>query len=529
MPVATPTSATLPVEGLGTTPLYRAFLRHDPAIRQWYPHDPFGQHAAPADYPAERRAAVAKILEGQNRGWGAGEKTLANLRRLAAGAAAIVTGQQVGLFGGPLYSVLKALTAIRRAEQLQDTVPIFWLASEDHDLDEVSHAEVLTPEHELRRLQLSVHGGEARVGDVLLPVSMQRLNEEMKSLLGDNDVTELLARCYAPETSFADSFARFFTSIFRDFGLILIDNRDPRLHAIAAPIFSAAAEKSQTLNRSLQERSRALESSGFHAQVHIDANSTLLFHQQNGKRVAVKMHSGTIKAGKQEWKSASELAQAVKTAPQDFSANALLRPIVQDYLLPTTAYVGGAAEVAYFAQSEVIYRDLLKRVTPIVPRASVTLIEPGVARLLEKFSLQPQQVFIPAEEFRLTVTRTQLPKGVQIAFTDAEAHLTSHLETLEERVAEEDPTLRDAARNAGKKMRYQLRRLAKRAARAHLRREQDLDRQLRRLSVSLYPNGGLQERTLAGAYFLAKYGTALLSTLQGQMRVDVADHQFIRI
>jgi uncharacterized protein YllA (UPF0747 family) len=241
------------------------------------------------------------------------------------------------------------------------------------------------------------------------------------------------------------------------------------------------------------------------------------------------MHSGTFKAGKQEWKSAFELAQAVTTAPQDFSANALLRPIVQDYLLPTTAYVGGAAEVAYFAQSEIIYRDILKRVTPIVPRASVTLIEPGVARLLEKFSLQPQQVFVPAEEFRLTVTRTQLPKGVQIAFTDAEAHLASHLETLEERVAEEDPTLRDAARNAGKKMRYQLRRLAKRAAGAHLRREQDLDRQLRRLSASLYPNGGLQERTLAGAYFLAKYGTALLATLHVQIQVDIADHQFIRI
>jgi bacillithiol biosynthesis cysteine-adding enzyme BshC len=536
MPVASPSSAllsTVPVEELGVTALYKAYLRHDPAVREWYPQAPFAKHSPPKDYPVYRRAAVAKILEEQNRAWGAGEKTTANLQRFASGAAAIVTGQQVGLYGGPMYSLLKAITAIRMAEEQTragiETVPIFWLATEDHDLDEVRHAEVLTAEHELRRLQLSLQGGEARVGDVELPATISALNDELKSLQGENEITDLLGRCYAPGRTFADAFAKFFAEIFREYGLILMDNRDARFHAIAAPVFITAAEQAQLFNQSLQKRAQELSAAGFHAQVHIDASSTLLFHQQKGKRVAVKLDGSTFKAGKQEWKSAAELADAVRKAPEDFSANALLRPIVEDNLLPTTAYVGGAAEIAYFAQSQIIFAKILGRVTPIVPRASVTLIEPGVARLLERFKLEPQEAFIPAEEFRLRTARAQLPAGVQNAFAGVEAHLGSHLAELEERVAEEDPTLRDAARNAAKKMHYQLKRLSQRAARAHLRRELDMDRQVWRLSASLYPNGGLQERTITGAYFLAKYGRPLLELLHENLRVDTAEHQFIRI
>ena len=536
MPVASPSSAllsTVPVEDLGATPLYKAFLRHDSGVLEWYPQAPFAKHRPPKDYPTERRAAVAKILDEQNRAWGGGERTIENLKRFASGAAAIVTGQQVGLYGGPMYSLLKAITAIRMAEEQTragvETVPIFWLATEDHDIDEVRHADVLTPEHELRRLQLAVQGGEARVGDVELPASINVLNGELKALLGENEITELLARCYAQGTTFADAFAKLFAANFQAYGLILMDNRDARFHSIAAPVFIAAAQKAQSFNQALKKRAHELTIAGFHAQVHIDASSTLLFHQQKGKRVAVKLDGSTFNAGKQEWKSAAELGEAVRKAPEDFSANALLRPVVEDFLLPTTAYVGGAAEIAYFAQSQIIFSKILGRVTPIVPRASVTLIEPGVARLLEKFKLEPQDALFPAEEFRLQIARAQLPAGVQDAFAGVEAHLGSHLAELEERVAEEDPALRDAARNAAKKMHYQLKRLSQRAARAHLRRKQDLDRQLGRLSASLYPQGGLQERTIAGAYFLAKYGRPLLALLHENLRVDTADHQFMRI
>jgi uncharacterized protein YllA (UPF0747 family) len=201
--------------------------------------------------------------------------------------------------------------------------------------------------------------------------------------------------------------------------------------------------------------------------------------------------------------------------------------VIQDYLLPTIAYVGGAAEIAYFAQSEVLYRELLGRVTPVLPRGSTTLIEPGVARLLDKYRLQPLDAFVSAEQLRMTIAGRALPRGVQHSFDDVREKVEASLAKLEQEVAQVDPTLLGAAGNAGKKMRYQLRRLSERAARAHLRKQAEMDRQLRRISNSLHPNDNLQERELGSIYFLAKDGIGILKTLYAALRTDTADHQLI--
>ena len=534
MPVASLGSAkitSIPLDSVGATALYKGFVRHDPAVMDWYPHDPYTPVRVDAEqYPTERRAQVAEILEDQNRSVGAGAAVLRNLQRFQAGAAAIVTGQQVGLFGGPMYSVLKALTAIKIAEQQTahgvDTVPIFWLATEDHDLDEVRSANVLTADHKLHKLQLSIPNTSRRVGDVELSQEVAALVRELRELLGDSEFVSLVARCYTPDETFGSAYARLFSELFRDFGLIVIDNRDARLHQIAQPILSGAAHKVSELNSALRVRSKELTAAGFHAQVHIDESSTLLFHQQNGKRIAIKNDSGAYKAGKITW-TASELAGAITKSPQDFSANALLRPVIQDFLLPTAAYVGGAAEIAYFAQSHVLYSELLGRVTPVVPRVSATLIEPGVARLLEKYNLEPQEAFVPREAFRLSVSKRSLPRDLNASLTRSAEILESQLRTLEETVGAADPTLRGAAKNAENKMRYQLKRLAERAARAQLRREADMDRQLSRISNSLFPAGTLQERELGNVYFLAKHGQALLRRVYDSARLRTSDHQFI--
>lgn len=529
MPASTPTSektAAIPVEKVGATPLYLAYLQHTPAVRGWYPHGPLaGQLPERSDYPADRREQVAAILEKQNRGWGAHEATFRNIQRLRQGALAIVTGQQVGLFGGPLYSVLKALTAIKLAEQ-HHAVPIFWLATEDHDLAEVSFTKVLSPGHELRALSLAIKDEGHRVGDVKLPASVATLTAELKDFFGENEVTQLLARCYVPGTTFADSFAQLFAHLFSGFGLILIDNRDPQLHKIAAPVFTKAAAHAVPLNQALQRRSQELQGAGFHAQVHVENSSSLLFHHQDGRRIAIKIESDLFHAGKSDW-SATDLAKEVQRSPENFSANALLRPVIQDYLLPTIAYVGGAAEVAYFAQSEVLYRELLGRVTPVVPRGSTTLIEPGAARLLEKFDLEPLEAFVPAEQLRMAIAGRTLPAGVQHSFDEVRDKVEAGLAKLEQEVAHVDPTLLGAAENAANKMRYQLRRLSERAARAHLRKQAEMDRQLRRISNSLYPNDNLQERELGSIYFLAKHGVGVLKTLHAALRTDTADHQLI--
>jgi bacillithiol biosynthesis cysteine-adding enzyme BshC len=529
-PEATEKIATIPAQALGASRLYSAFLDGDPAVRAWYPHEWCKIGGAPEGYPGERRARVAAILEDQNRRWDCGDETLRNLERFRAGAAAMVTGQQVGLFGGPLYSVLKALTAIKlAAEQTRkgiDTVPIFWLATEDHDLDEVKFTEVLTREHVLAKISLEIKNDDQRVGDVVLPEQITKLTQELRSMLGESDALAILERCYAPGITFADAFARLFTELFRKYGLILIDNRDARLHSICAPIFMKTAAHAAPLNQALRRRSEELEAAGFHAQVHVDKSSTTLFHLQNGRRVAIKLENGALKAGKKSW-TPEQLAKHAERSPEEFSANALLRPVLQDHLLPSSAYIGGPAEVAYFAQSEVLYRELLGRVTPVLPRASVTVIDAGVSRLLKKFGLQPQDCFVRAEELRLKISKKQLPEDMQSSFESASAALEQELSALQNTVSSLDPTLAGAADNATRKMRYQLRRLADRAARAQLRKQSDLDRQCRRLSNSLYPNGTFQERELGSIYFLATHGLQLLDRIFPAIKPPSSDHQFI--
>jgi bacillithiol biosynthesis cysteine-adding enzyme BshC len=529
-PEATENVTAVPAQALGASRLYSAFLDRGPAVRVWYPHDWRKIGGAPEGYPDDRRSRVSKILEEQNRNWGCGDKTLGNLDRFRTGAAAILTGQQVGLFGGPLYSVLKALTAIKlAADQTQkgiDTVPIFWLATEDHDLDEVKFTEILTREHELAKLSLDMKNDNHRVGDVVFPEQVTKLTHQLRDMLGESEALAILERCYAAGASFADAFARLFTGLFRKYGLILIDNRDTRLHSICAPIFMKAAAHASPLNQALRRRSEELEGAGYHAQVHIDKTSTTLFHLQSARRIAIKLENCGFKEGKRSW-SAEQLAKEAERTPETFSANALLRPVLQDYLLPTAAYIGGPAEIAYFAQSELLYRELLGRVTPVLPRASVTIIDAGCSRLLKKFGLQPQDCFVPAEELRLKISKKQMPEHVQSSFESASTALEEEFSGLQNAVSSLDPTLAGAAENATRKIRYQLRRLSDRAARAQLRKQADLDRQCRRLSNSLYPNDTFQEREIGSIYFLAVHGVQLLDRLYSAVHPPSTDHQFI--
>lgn len=518
---------------IGGTALYRAFLEHAAAVRKWYPHDPWRRplEAAKA-YPAERRAEVARILEGQNRHGEAGDRTLENIERFKSGASVVVTGQQVGLFGGPLYSLLKALTAIKLAsEQTRagiDTVPIFWLATEDHDIEEVRFAKVLSRDHQLLKLQLLVKDEGKRAGEVELGTAVRALITQMREHLGESELLALVERCYGPGKDFGDAFAELFAHLFSEYGLILIDNRDPRLHAIAAPIFMKAAAHAKPLNSALRQRDQELAAAGFHAQVHIEESSTLLFHHQAEKRMAVKIANGRFKAGQREW-NAEELAKEAERAPQDFSANALLRPVVQDYLLPTTAYVGGAAEIAYFAQSEVLYRELLGRVTPVLPRASMTLVEPAVSRLLEKFGLTASDVLVPAKELHERIAEQRLPAAVRRKAQEVSQSAEAELDSLAAAAEAVDPTLRGAADNAARKVRYQIKRLRERTARAYLRRQGELDRQLRRISDSLYPHDSLQERELSGIYFLCRHGKTVLERVYEAIDTTDPRHRFVSL
>jgi len=524
-----------------TTRLFADFLSGHSKAQQFYSRSArfdqwFKDEASSLHYDSERRQRVSVILDRQNQSWGASGKTLENIARLRAGASAVVTGQQVGLFGGPLFSVLKALTAVKLADQAAqsgvDCVPVFWLATEDHDLAEVNQVSIPGSDGSLQKLSVPTHGlPDAPVGTIRFGPEIQPVVEAATGFLGDSEVSGFLRDAYREGETLGTAFARLFARLFADWGVILLDAADPDLHQIAEPLYRAAIERAEDLDESLMARGRELEAAGYHQQVKVTPSSTLLFTLRNGARLPVHRRlNGNGDADflvEEERILRADLLNRVAASPQDFSPNVLLRPVIQDYLLPTLAYTGGAAEVAYFAQVAVVYKALLGRITPVVPRFSATIVEAKLQTLLERYGLRLPDLFQGPEGLREQMAARILPQELQSAFEQAETSLEKSLAAIREALARLDSTLVDAASNAASKMKHQLTQLHSRAARAELRQTEVLGRHADLLCNSLYPNKTLQEREIAGIYFVARHGTEVLRGLYDAIHTDCLDHQVI--
>ncbi|HZU32205.1 MAG TPA: bacillithiol biosynthesis BshC, partial [Candidatus Angelobacter sp.] len=271
-----------------------------------------------------------------------------------------------------------------------------------------------------------------------------------------------------------------------------------------------------------------LESAGYHAQVKITPSHTLSFYLEKGVRTPIRYHDQQFFIGERKV-SAEDLLQDTEQCPENFSANVLLRPLVQDYLLPTLCYIGGPAEIAYFAQIEVVYRQLAGRVTPVLPRIFATLIEPRQAKLLDRYQVELPELFNGPEKTRELIGSRALPDSILKSFDQAAEHLEQALTLIQGPLEKLDKTLVDAAENAGTKMRYQLQTIRDKAARAETRKNSEVQHHADELSTALYPNKDLQERGIGAAYFLLKYGHGVLEQIKDQTQAQCAAHQVIPI
>ena len=518
-----------------TTRIFSDFLSYSPAIRKFYPTQPDAEHIAafaksvPRD--GQRQALVADALEKQNRSWGASEATLRNIQRLREGAFAVVTGQQVGLFGGPLLALFKVASVIALAKQVEalgvECVPVFWLASEDHDLAEVNQSLLLTHDFQLVPFKLATRGIEgAPVSTIRLAEGTSEAVAHAAELLGESLAADYLRESYAEGETFSNAYAKLYTRIFGEHGLILLDPADPELHRIAAPLFADAIQRTAEIDDALLARNRELQAEKYHEQVKVTAESTPLFAVVEGARVPIHRANGQFKIGR-EVVSGDELQRRVETAPETFSANVLLRPVLQDYWLPTLAYIGGPAEVAYFAQAAVVYQKLLGRVTPILARMSATLVEPRIERLLTKYQVDLPELFHGECQLRDCMAARALPPELKQDFEQARRAVEVAMQRASGSLQKLDPTLVEAATRASSKMRYQIDRLEKRAAQAELRRTEIITRHAAQIENAVYPNKTLQEREIAGLHFYAKYGPELISRLVELAQTRCPEHKVL--
>lgn len=531
-----------------TSRLFLDYLSYVPSVHKFYPRSSIfsewvKEESERVIYPAERRSKVAAILERQNRAWGASAKTIANIERLKKGALTAVTGQQVGLFGGPLFSIFKALSAVKLADQATatgvDCVSIFWLATEDHDLAEVEYANLAWDQGLPKRVAIDWRArtqpmvADAPVGTIRFGSEIDGAVSAASHLLGDAQVTEWLSLAYRPGETLGSAFAILFSKVFADYGVILLDPADKDFHDLAKPLLLAAVERAGELDDALLERGKAIESAGYHQQVKVTPATTLLFQVKDGVRTVVKRKADGSRGSEflvgDERVSSDKLAAEIEKAPEIFNPNVLLRPVVQDYLLPTFVYAGGAAEIAYFAQAAIVYEKLLGRVTPILPRFSATLLEPKPERILTKYGLGLPKVFEGPDKVKEAIGSRCLPPDLQARFRDAYSSVEQSMIALRESVGKLDPTLISTADRTRSSMWHQVNRLHLRATRAELLRNEVIGRQADALSHALFPNNALQEREIAGVSFLARYGQQLLADLYGQMNSDCHDHQVIEI
>lgn len=484
------------------------------------------------DFPEDRRKKVAEVLAVQNRALGASAKTLANIEKLRACASAVVTGQQVTLFGGPAFAIYKALTAINVAQELSkrgvESVPIFWLATQDHDFAEVQSTLLRSPAGELQEFSIAANApADTPVAKIKLGAQIEALAGEAAEFLG-GEFSELLIECYQPEETLGSAMGRLFAKIFAEHGLIVVDPLHPELQKLAAPVYQEVVKMRDELDRRLLERGKELEAAGYHQQVKVTPSSTLLFVEIDGARTPVRRSNGNFAAAERRYTEA-QLIEHINKLPEAISGNALLRPIIQDYLLPTIAYIGGPAEVAYFAQAGVVYEKLLGRVTPIIPRLSATLLDARDQRLLAEYGLSLRDVIEHDAKLGEVLAAQKLGGNVEQAFHNAERSVQKEIGGLEKQLQQLDATLADATKRSRSKIEYQLSRLRSKAAHALLRRSGELSGHAESLRKSLFPRGELQERHIAGVSYLARFGEDLVRRLEAAARSDCKGHHVIKL
>jgi len=517
--------------------LFLEYLDHFEKVKSFYALPPampsVTRAARKLDYPDDRRAEVSSILRKQNSALGAGEETFSNLDRLKEGAVAVVSGQQVGLFSGPAYAIYKALTAVQIAEELTrggiPAVPIFWMATEDHDLDEVRHT-TWFDNGKLIRFELPAAAliGQP-VGQIQLGAEIEPLVQEAAEMLanqGSDLLAQYLIESYQPEETYGSAFGKLFARLFAQQGLILMDPLDEGLHKVAAPLYQHALAERDALNEKLLQRGKDLDRAGFDAQVKVTSRSTLLFRMDEGGRQVVTASAEKFQSGEKTWPR-EELVHLTHTEPEKFSPNAIFRPVVQDFLLPTAAYIAGPAEISYFAQSEVVYRQLLGRMPVMLPRSGFTLVDTKATKLLRRYDLTVEDVWSGSQGLRHKMERQAVPGSLSKSFDGDQKQIAKMLSQLGKQMEKLDPTLKGTVERARKRIEYHIEKLRRKAGRAQDQKSGLIAAREQHLESLLNPHKVLQERELCLLLFLARWGAGGLSELQKLSSGKKIGHHFI--
>ncbi len=494
--------------------------------------------AAAQGRPLEREA-IASVVAAQQRRRQAPARAIEAGRRLADPATvAILTGQQAGLFGGPLFTLLKALTALKLTDQVTrehhvPAVAIFWVEAEDHDWNEVRSCTVFDKDLEPRDVGLPARaaGDPLPVASIPLDSAIRDVIDELARLVPPTEFTvsliEQLREAYAPGIGMADGFARWLDRVLGDRGLVVYDASDAASKPLAAKVFSREIATPGQTARLAAATGADLVARGYHAQVHAQDDNLALF-LLDGSRRAIRQQDGGLVAGDKRYEI-DALQREASDRPAGFSPGVLLRPVVQDTLFPTVCYVAGPNELAYLGQLRGVYEHFGVPMPLMYPRATATLLDSAASRFLTKYQV-PLEALQPQDEGALnTLLETQIPPAIDESFVQSSKTIEAQMMKLIRAIPALDPTLEGVAKSTLGRMRHDLQTLHGKMIQAAKRRDDTLRRQFIHARALAFPRGHAQERTIGFVSFLNQYGPALVDRLNEELPLDLGHHWVITI
>lgn len=470
------------------------------------------------------------------------KKTKVNIELLGKDkTVAVVTGQQLGILGGPLYTFYKTITAIKLASSLKEKyddynfVPVFWLEGDDHDFEEVTELNLINQKNELQKFIYNDNKPEdfnrGNIGRLAFNEGIENFIEEIKSELRETEfsknVFELFEDSYKSGNTFKKAFSDLIFNLFDEEGLIIFDPQQNEIKNLLKPIFKKELSNFEVHANEVVKISADLEEV-YHSQVKVKPIN--LFYSDNNGRYSIEPEDDLFRLkGKRQKFTLIELLDEIENYPDKFSANVLLRPITQDYLLPTGFYVAGPSEISYFAQVMPLYNKFGISEPVIYPRSSVTILEKNIKGVLEKYELNIEDIFVEEKLLNNRVLNQVADIRIDDLLNEDEHQIAKAMDNIKEKLFGIDPTLKDLSDKTYQKIKQGLDTLKSKAENAQERKHDVALRQIKKASISLYPNNNLQERELNWLYFANKYGMDIIKWIFDEVAINKFEHQVIEL
>jgi bacillithiol synthase len=533
---------------LGITPLFVDYLHDFEKVQQYYAVDfrnrkSWKKLLEKVLSKQKDRSTLVRVLTEQNKEHHCGIKTLANIDLLGNdNTVAIVTGQQVGICSGPLYTIYKTVTAIKLAEQLAtqfpdyNFVPVFWVEGEDHDFDEINKFNLINPEGQFEKIEY-LWGGKpleknpGPVGDLLIDGFIDKFFDDVQSRLQETEfkaqIFASLRGHYRAGSTLGRAFLGLMNQLFEETGLIFLNPDNKEFKQILKPLFQKEIAAITKTSQMVIERGAELEEH-YHAQIKAKALNLFMLHKGGRYLIEAREHDYSLK-GTRQFFSKEELNAIVENTPEMISSNVVLRPICQDTILPTLAYVGGPSEIAYFAQLKPVYEFFDVPMPVVYPRASVTIVEEKVKNILEKFQVDFTEVISNLDPVLIRIAEQVSEVKVEALFESLNRHVREAVVESRFGIQQIDATLSGAVDSTLARIEGQINVLKEKTQQAQQRRQDVTVKQVQKVALNIFPNSNFQEREFNVVYYMNKYGPDFVKWLAGEIVIDRFQHQLIEL